>query len=283
MNKSVLIVGAGYVGRALGDRLRSEGWVVTGWVRSEKSAEELKTAGWNVIAGDAAHESSWKDVAPAHLVFCPSTRGGEVADYRHIHIEGLRNALAHTPAGFRVVYVSATSVYGQDDGSIVTEDSPTEPKAETSRVLLEAEALAIAAGGTALRVSAIYGPGRGVLYRRLLHNEAFIPDGPPRWINMVHRDDVAGAIHHVLRSPDSAGQVYNVTDNEPVTYAAFYDWLCERLQLPRPPVRDIAGQMKKRGFTRKQVSNAKLLASGWTMLYPDFRAGYSAIIESEKS
>ncbi len=41
--------------------------------------------------------------------------------------------------------------------------------------------------------------------------------------------------------------------------------------------------MKKRGFTRKRVSNAKLLASGWKMLYPDFRAGYSAIIESGRA
>lgn len=283
MNKSVLIVGAGYVGRALGERLRSEGWAVTGWVRSEESAGELKAAGWNAIAGDAADESLWRNIEPAHLVYCPSTRGGDVADYRHIHIEGLRNALAHTPADFRIIYVSATSVYGQDDGSLVSEEAPTEPTAETSRVLLEAEALSTAAGGSALRVSAIYGPGRGVLYRRLLQGEAFIPDGLPRWINMVHRDDVAGAIHHVLHSSDSAGRIYNVTDKEPVTYADFYDWLCERLQLPRPPLRDIAGQMKKRGFTRKRVSNARLLGAGWQMLYPDFRAGYSAIIESEKS
>ncbi len=173
--------------------------------------------------------------SPRSPCLLPVDARGEAADYRHIHIEGLRNALAHTSPGFRIVYVSATSVYGQDDGSLVTEDSPTEPTAETSRVLLKAEALATAAGGTALRVSAIYGPGRGVLYRRLLQNEAFIPDGLPRWINMVHRDDVAGAIHHVLHSPDSAGQVYNVTDNEPVTYTDFYDWLCERLQLPGLP------------------------------------------------
>ncbi len=91
-------------------------------------------------------------------------------------------------------------------------------------------------------VSAIYGPDRGVLYRRLLAGEAFIPRGSRRWINMIHRDDVAGAIAHSLALGRPArGQVYNATDDEPVTYREFYEWLCARLNLPLPPAPERGG------------------------------------------
>ena len=45
----------------------------------------------------------------------------------------------------KFVYTSSTSVYGQTDGSQVKESSPTEPLAETAKVLLETEKVLLAA------------------------------------------------------------------------------------------------------------------------------------------
>jgi len=45
----------------------------------------------------------------------------------------------------KFVYTSSTSVYAQNDGAVVTEDSPTEPEADTAKVLVETEKLLLSA------------------------------------------------------------------------------------------------------------------------------------------
>ena len=49
----------------------------------------------------------------------------------------------------RVIFTGSTSVYGQLDGERVTEESETAPPRETGTILLEAERLALDAGGSA--------------------------------------------------------------------------------------------------------------------------------------
>jgi len=60
---------------------------------------------------------------------------GGAEDYRAVYLQGTRNLiewlLAAPPKKF--VYTSSTGVYGQTDGSLVTETSPTEPAAETAQ------------------------------------------------------------------------------------------------------------------------------------------------------
>ena len=63
--------------------------------------------------------------------------------YRRTYLEGNRNYgrwLAGPPLK-KFVYTSSTSVYGQNDGSLVIESSQTDPVAPTAKVLVEAEKL----------------------------------------------------------------------------------------------------------------------------------------------
>ena len=96
----------------------------------------------------------------------------------------------------------------------------------------EAEALARAGGGIALRLAGIYGPGRSVHLKKMLEGSAAIEDvEPSRFLNQIHRDDAVGAILHLLRQEPSrfAGGLFNVVDDTPLTQrqgdealAAFY-------------------------------------------------------------
>src|SRR6185503_7941366 len=133
----------------------------------------------------------------------------------------------------KYVYTSSTSVYGQTDGSVVDENSATEPDSTTSKILVETERLLLNAAQTEnfpaviLRVAGIYGPGRGHLFRQFLKGEATIPGRGDRMINMVHVQDVVGAIIAAL-AKGAPGQVYNVADNEPVSYLQFFEWICKQ-------------------------------------------------------
>jgi len=182
----------------------------------------------------------------------------------------------------KFVYTSSTSVYGQSDGSVVTEDSPTEPMAETARVLLEAERVLIEAArdrkvpAVVLRLAGIYGPERGYWLKQYLKNEARIEGEGDRILNMIHRDDAVGAIIAALERGQQ-GEVYNVVDDEPVTQLSVLTWLSERLgrQLP-PAVPEDAVEGRKRGVTSKRVSNEKLKRElGYEFRHPTFREGFA--------
>ena len=128
-----------------------------------------------------------------------------------------------------------------------------------------------------LRVAGIYGPERGFLYRQFLKDEAVLTEGGARWINMIHRDDVVGA---VLAAMEITPGIYNATDDEPVTQLVFFEWLAERLGKPMPP--DGESVSRKRVATSKRVRNAKLKAAGWRLRFPTFREGYEFLIREEQ-
>ena len=225
------------------------------------------------ITGKLSVPAGWQ--APDLLVHCASSRGGGPDSYRAIYRDGLENVLsAFAPE--RVIFTGSTSVYSQADGSLVTEESPAEPAVETGEVLLEAEAIALQAGGIVARLSGIYGPGRTIFLRKFVEGSARIEDGGQRWINQIHRDDGAAAL---LRLAGAASGIYNVSDDSPCRQREIYGWIAEFLERPLPPDGP-ADRSSKRGWTSKRVSNAKLLATGWQPAFPSFRDALPLLAEA---
>ena len=96
---------------------------------------------------------------------------------------------------------------------------------------------------------------------------------------MIHREDLIGVIIAALEN-GKAGEIYNATDNVPVSQLDFFKWLAAELKKPMPPtVLADTETARKRGATNKRVSNAKLRAElKYEFKFPDFRAGYAAEI-----
>jgi len=285
----ILIVGCGYVGLPLGAELVKQGHEVFGLRRSCGSEAEMAAAGLKPLVADITRsEELVKLPGPFDWVVntVSSTKGGE-EEYRQVYLRGTRNLiewLSPTPLK-KFVYTSSTSVYGQTDGSVVKESSPTEPSSATSRVLVEAEKLLLDAAVTKkfpaviLRVAGIYGPERGHLFQQYLRNEARISGKGERIVNMIHRDDLASIIIAALRS-GRAGEVYNAVDDEPVAQIHFFRWLSETLGKWMPPfATEEENAQRKRGLTNKKVSNRRLkMELGVALKYPTFRQGYTAEI-----
>jgi nucleoside-diphosphate-sugar epimerase len=165
----------------------------------------------------------------------------------------------------------------------VDETSLTEPASATAQVLLEAEQLLLERArrcAIVLRVAGIYGPGRGYWLKEYLAGRAKIEGDGQRILNMVHRDDVTGAIICALNR-GIAGQIYNVVDNEPVTQRACLEWLAGRLGLGLPAgVPEDSMMTRKRGNTSKRVSNRKLRTElDWHLAYPTFREGFETELQ----
>jgi nucleoside-diphosphate-sugar epimerase len=291
--RRVLIIGCGYVGLELGRQLVAADHKVFGLRRSAANVGELQAAGITPVVGDLTHPTTL-DTLPGGFDWVVNTvsssRGG-LAEYRQVYREGTRNLIdwmrRHPPAAF--AYTSSTSVYGQTDGSWVDETSPTRPGTETGSVLVEVEQQLLEAARAGqvparlLRVAGIYGPGRGHLFRQFVHGEARLRGDGSRWLNMIHRDDVASALLAVLGS-GLAGEIYNAADDEPVTERDFLRWLAENLGRPLPgPGAEAERAARKRGLTNKRVSNRKLRALGWTPHFPTFRDGYAQAVQDVRS
>ncbi len=285
----VLIVGCGYVGLPLGAELVRRGHEISGLRRSALAEAELKAAGITPLHADITRPETLARLPRDFdwVVNCSASGGGGADDYRKVYLDGNRNLRAWLAdsAVKKFVYTSSTSVYAQNDGSIVTETSPVAPEADTSRVLVETEKLLLEAvaerkfPAVILRVAGIYGPGRGYAFKQFLRGDARIEGDGLRVLNMVHRDDLIGIVIAALERGEP-GQIYNAADNEPVSQRKFYDWLAAELKQPLPPqVASDAEVWRKRGVTDKRVSNAKLRAElKYEFQFPDFRAGYAAEI-----
>ncbi len=218
------------------------------------------------------------------VTLTPDTR--DLAGYRHTYLHGLANlhALVQGEVGRpqvpleRLLFVSSTAVYGQDEGEVVDEHTSTSSRRFNGTVMARTEALVASARWptTVARLSGIYGPGRTRLLDKVRQGRA----STDRWTNRIHRDDAAAAIVHLLTRSD-APAVVNVTDTEPATNATVLPWLAARMGRPAPPVDPPDGPGGAPGG--KRVDGALLQRTGFVHRYPTFREGYAALVADDST
>ena len=220
-----------------------------------------------VTADLTSPDESFAD-APDHvdlILYCPTPSERSEKGYRATFIDGVRN-LVRACRARTWIFVSSTAVYGQDDGAWVDEDVALEPTRYNGRVLKSAERNILDMGGTVIRSAGIYGPGRDYLIRRV---EEGVAARSHRYTNRIHRDDLAAAIAHLAVS--NAQGTFNAVDSSPCAEPEVMNFIAERLGTPPPEISSTEP-------SNKRVSNSRLLNTGFTFTYPDYRAGYDHVI-----
>ena len=232
---SSLIIGCGYLGRRVADRWLAQGRHVHAATRRAEEADAMRHAGLDAVVCDVLDAASLARLPRADVVVYAvgfDRRSG--ATMRAVYVDGLARVLDHLPAPGRFVYVSSSSVYGQTDGGWVDETSPTEPREEAGRVVLDAERVLRdrLPGAVVLRFSGIYGPGRLLRRQTIERGEPIVGDAD-KWLNLIHVEDGAGVVLAAAER-GGEGQTYNVCDDEPVRRRDFYAELARVLSAPPP-------------------------------------------------
>lgn len=278
----VLIAGCGDLGTRLGLALADRGATVWGLRRSpERLPPAIHGLRGDLATPEGIESIDFAALGPFDLVvYALAADRFDDDAYRRAYVDGVRHLLAaleKTPPSLWL-HVSSTSVYAQSAGEWVDESSATEPGSFGGRRLLEGEALLAAAPvrSTILRLSGIYGPGRNRLLESVRRGRATCAE-PPVFTNRIHVEDAVGALMH-LATLEEPEPVYIGVDHEPTLDGEVKRWLASRLGVPAPKVGP-PSSTSRRMRSNKRCSNRRLLAAGYTFRYPDFRAGYAALIE----
>ncbi|POA34873.1 MULTISPECIES: NAD-dependent epimerase/dehydratase family protein [unclassified Pseudomonas] len=278
---SVLIAGCGDVGGRLATQLLASGWEVHGLRRDISRLPE----GVIGVAGDLFNEdcpATWPVGAVDYLVYCAAATDHDEAGYRAAYVQGLQHVLEwlndYGQEPKRLLFVSSSSVYGQQNGEWIDETSPTQAAGYSGRVMLEAEQIASNSGipASLVRLTGIYGPGREWLLSQVRQGYRVAVD-PPLYANRIHVDDAAGLLAFLLlraERDEALDDCYIGVDDAPAPLAEVVGWLREYLG-----VTEWSEDASVRRTGSKRCSNARAKALGWTPRYPSYREGYAAILE----
>lgn len=275
----VLIVGCGYLGLRVASKWQQQGHTVHAVTRSAERAASFQQQGLRPLVVDICEipaDLHWPEVDVVLFAVGFDRTAGR--SQREVYVDGLRAVLERVSTR-RVVYISSSSVYGQQQGEWVDETSPTEPTQPGGQLCLEAEHLVATLGEkrqhawSILRLSGIYGPGR------LLSRVASLQQGEPlaglpdAWLNLIHVDDAARAVTHLCER-DEPARLYVVSDNLPVRRRDYYEELARLTGAPQPTFDSSQPARRGAGGLNKRCQNTRLITELLPQLeFPDYRTG----------
>ncbi|MDO8329864.1 MAG: SDR family oxidoreductase [Fluviicoccus sp.] len=267
---NVLIIGCGDTGSRLAQILAQAGHAVTGVRRSRAAIPGVAMAQADIIRPFRLDIS-----APDYVFILLSPDESSREGYERTFLTGLENirTALESWSPKRVFFVSSTSVYGEENGEWVDEETPPRPKGFNGAVLLQAEALACRFWlTTVVRFAGIYGEGR---LRLLKWVESGRPVNPALWSNRIHVADAARLLVFLMEQHlqgRELAEIYLGVDDCPVLQAEVLDWLAGRMGLPAVPrvAADEAG-------ANRRIRNSRIRHLGFDPLYPDYRTGYLSL------
>ena len=284
----LIILGCGYVGTRLAKAALLAGRTVRVCGRATGRMAPLADLGAQVKYADAA--------VPKNLPVALSSLHGATVVYSIPPVtslppgQGIRAAMqaAYGAGAGCFIHFSSAGLYGDepDDDVWVDEDTPIAQTDGAMANVLSDEAAVDLFGADrlrwcVLRLSPVYGPGRGIRSKLRAGTYKVLDDGQHA-TSRIHVDDVVRVVF-AAEERAASGSKYLVADDSPTTQGEYARWLCERAGFAAPPSRPIieAGRSRVAHRNRK-VRNAKLKAElGIEMRYPSFREGEAAIEHEE--
>ena len=256
----------GYTATRLADRLRADGWLVTGTRRM---------SGGDAVAFDdeAALLTAFDNATHILSSVPPMGEGGDPV------LQKYGAAIAASAVSW-TGYLSSTGVYGDTGGAWVDESAPVGEGRRTARAQADLAWQALRNDVRVFRLPGIYGPGRSAL-ERVTDGKAHRIDMPGQIFSRVHVDDIVEAVR---ASFDGPAGVYNIADDAPASQNTVIEYACDLLQLEWPPLLSIeaAGlSPMARGFyaENRRVANGKAKRLlNWQPRYAHYRLGLGACI-----
>lgn len=263
----VSILGCGWLGLPLAKKLIEQRHIVRGSTTRAEKLSELRRAGIEPLWLQLSPELKgigWDYLLDTEvlIVNIPPRLAQTGSAFHPAQIEHLAALLKNSSVG-RVIYVSSTSVYA-DENRTAVEDDVTTPEQSASPALVEAERIIQKVGKTwlVLRCGGLMGyeriPAKYVSGKKNL-TTGHLP------VNYLHRDDAVSIIETFLSLSDEAwNQVYNAVAPLHPTRREVYLGSCDPFGFVPPTFEDNVSE------PYKVISSEHLQSqTQYSFLYPN--------------
>lgn len=237
MNKRITIAGLGWLGNAFASTLMNFGYTVKGSVTDINKAQELTGSGiaaYPIVLTEAGVtgkiDTLLSDTDVLAIMIPPGLRRNTGANYalKMAHfLHEIENASVQ-----KVILVSSTSVYDDDQGHVTEKDIP-KPQSNAAKQLYDVEQLFFntpAFETTIVRFGGLFGGSRNPV--RFLAGRKGLSNGNAP-VNMIHREDCIGILLSIIQK-DAFGHIFNAVSPQHPTKRDYYTAQAEKLDLTAP-------------------------------------------------
>lgn len=296
---NIFVTGAtGYIGHAVVAELAGAGHGVTGLVRSDEKAEQVRRLGARALVGDIARPDTYRDQAAAHdaLVHTAFDIGPGAVAADRTAIETLI-AAARAGSARSLVYTSGIWVLGATGDAPAFEDAPTDHPAALVTWRVEHERLALEAGDDRLatvvvRPGIVYGGRGGLLGAHFESAEkegaaTYVGDGANR-VPMIHVEDLA-RLYRLIVERHAAG-VFHAVDGHGPLLAQVAEAASRAAgrggatrSIPLAEARKTLGPFADALALDQLVQSRRAVELGWRPQHPSFLGGADQAYRDWKS
>jgi nucleoside-diphosphate-sugar epimerase len=285
---NLFVFGMGYSARVVHQRMAARLDGISATTRSAQKAAGLEADVVEVFVFDGTmrNQAVAKALTSAsHVLVSIGPDGDGDPVLRHYRDD----LTAAAPAS--IVYFSTVGVYGDHGGAWVDEESPCRPVSKRSKSRLAAEAawrrFAMETGipVAIIRLSGIYGPGRGP-FQKLKDGTSRRIIKPGQVFNRIHAGDIAQIAEAAFDK--RASGVFNGTDDEPAPPQDVIVHAAGLLGIEPPPEvpfdsADLSAMARTFYGENKRVRNDKIKTElGVSLAFPTYREGLAAILDAER-
>ncbi|MEC7840491.1 MAG: NAD-dependent epimerase/dehydratase family protein [Chlamydiota bacterium] len=260
----VLIIGCGYVGKAVANFLNSKNIPVSVTTRNEKNAKDLSQYAKEVHLIKSPEDIT--SLIPLYDTIIFSVAAENRSCYKEAYFDNavaIVKALKNESNTKQLIYTSTTSVYGDYNGEWVNEDDALLGETEQAKILINTEeelmqATSFGHNVCILRLGQIIGPGREVEKRLERMSNHLLPGDGTNCINLSPLGDIVAGIY--LASKKHLSGTFNLCSDLHIPRKQYYDEICEKFRIPKvkwdPSQTSIHGGNKK--VSCQKIKNAGL-------------------------
>ena len=258
----ISILGCGWLGLPLAKKLIEEGYSVNGSTTSENKLSIFRDLGINpflvilsevegALESESVSESinSFLDKSNVLIIDIPPKLRGSAASFptplEMTFVKKIENLIPFIEKSTvkKVLFVSSTSVYGDENG-VITEETEPNPDTESGKQLLLAEALLQNNRNfetTILRFGGLIGDDRQPVKFLAGKENLENADAP---VNLIHQNDCIGVIQEIINQ-SKWNEVFNAVAPFHPTRSAYYTQKAIDLNLALPKFSSEKSNIKK--------------------------------------